>query len=165
MVKRPTQSVCDHTSNEAHGVVSWLMKLTSYVLFDLWSWIPASLRIYLISQGLILHWSTCTYKWGHAQNVWAVAWDFQQCGMRDQLTLRPAGAYTRSLIRAMNILWLLLWIHRSVIAISHVPWWPYFLTEQRGTCIKGLFWPPLEPKTESYFSPISSSWFVRIAQV
>ena len=27
---------------------------------------------------------------------------------------------------------------------------------ERGTCIKGLFWPPLEPKTESCFSPISS---------
>ena len=37
---------------------------------------------------------------------------------------------------------------------------------QRGTCIKGLFWPPLEPKTESCFSPISSYWFIRrIAQV
>ena len=36
----------------------------------------------------------------------------------------------------------------------------------RGTCIKGLFWPPLEPKTESCFSPISSYWFIRrIAQV
>ena len=28
---------------------------------------------------------------------------------------------------------------------------------QRGTCIKGLFWPPLEPKTESCFS---SYWFI-----
>ena len=38
--------------------------------------------------------------------------------------------------------------------------------KQRGTCIKGLFWPPLEPKTESCFSPISSYWFIRrIAQV
>ena len=37
---------------------------------------------------------------------------------------------------------------------------------QRGTCIKRLFWPPLEPKTESCFSPISSCWFIRrIAQV
>ena len=27
---------------------------------------------------------------------------------------------------------------------------------ERGTCIKGLFWPPLEPKTENCFSPISS---------
>ena len=27
---------------------------------------------------------------------------------------------------------------------------------QRGTCIKGLFWPLLEPNTESCFSPISS---------
>ena len=36
---------------------------------------------------------------------------------------------------------------------------------QRGTCIKGLFWPPLEPKTKSCYSPISSYWFVRrIAQ-
>ena len=31
---------------------------------------------------------------------------------------------------------------------------------QGGTCIKGLFWPPLEPKIESCFSPISSYWFV-----
>ena len=23
---------------------------------------------------------------------------------------------------------------------------------ERGTCIKGLFWPPLELKTENYFS-------------
>ena len=37
---------------------------------------------------------------------------------------------------------------------------------QRGTCIKGLFWPPLEPKTESFFSLISYYWFIRrIAQV
>ena len=38
--------------------------------------------------------------------------------------------------------------------------------KERGTCIKGLFWPPLEPKTESCFSPISSCFFIRrIAQV
>ena len=37
---------------------------------------------------------------------------------------------------------------------------------ERGTCIKGLFWPPLELKAESCFSPISSYWFIRIiAQV
>ena len=37
---------------------------------------------------------------------------------------------------------------------------------QRGTYIKGLFWPPLEQKIESCFSPISSYWFIRrIAQV
>ena len=42
----------------------------------------------------------------------------------------------------------------------------HFLSIKRGTCIKGLFWPPLEPKTESCFSPISSYWFIRrIAQV
>ena len=32
---------------------------------------------------------------------------------------------------------------------------------QRGTCIKGLFWPPLEPKVENCFSPISFDWFIR----
>ena len=39
---------------------------------------------------------------------------------------------------------------------------------KRGTCIKGLFWPPLEPKTENFncFSPISSYWVIRrIAKV
>ena len=37
---------------------------------------------------------------------------------------------------------------------------------KRGTCIKGLFWPPLEPKTESCFSPISSHWnFRKISKV
>ena len=30
-----------------------------------------------------------------------------------------------------------------------------------GMCIKGLFWPPLEPKTENCFSPISFDWFIR----
>ena len=35
------------------------------------------------------------------------------------------------------------------------------MSVQRGTCIKGLFWPPLEPKTESCFSLISSYWFIR----
>ena len=35
-----------------------------------------------------------------------------------------------------------------------------------GTCIKRLFWPPLEPKTENCFSPISSDWFIsRITEV
>ena len=29
------------------------------------------------------------------------------------------------------------------------------------TCIKGQIWPPLEQKTESCFSSISSNWFVR----
>ena len=33
---------------------------------------------------------------------------------------------------------------------------------QRGTCIKGQIWPPLEPKIESCFSPISTNWFIRI---
>ena len=29
------------------------------------------------------------------------------------------------------------------------------------TCIKGLIWPPLEPKTENCFSQISFDWFIR----
>ena len=29
---------------------------------------------------------------------------------------------------------------------------------KRAKCIKGLIWPPLEPKTERCFSPISSDW-------
>ena len=32
---------------------------------------------------------------------------------------------------------------------------------ERGTCIKGLIWPPLEPKTESCFSPMPSYWLIR----
>ena len=32
---------------------------------------------------------------------------------------------------------------------------------ERGTCIKGLFWPPIEPKTENCFSTISFDWFIR----
>ena len=33
-------------------------------------------------------------------------------------------------------------------------------------CIKGLIWPPLKPKAESYFSSLSADWFVRrIVQV
>ena len=34
--------------------------------------------------------------------------------------------------------------------------WRDGISYERGTCIKGLFWPPIEPKTESCFSPISS---------
>ena len=38
--------------------------------------------------------------------------------------------------------------------------------DAKGTCIKVLFLPPLEQKTESCFSPISYYWLVRrIAQV
>ena len=47
------------------------------------------------------------------------------------------------------------------------PTWSHFIQDklERGTCIKGLFWPPLEPKTESCLSPILSNWFIRrIAQ-
>ena len=44
--------------------------------------------------------------------------------------------------------------------------WKSHVAAQRGTCIKGLFWPRVEPKTEICFSLISSYWFVRrIAQV
>ena len=32
---------------------------------------------------------------------------------------------------------------------------------KRGTCIKGQIWPPLEPKTESCFSPIIPNGFIR----
>ena len=32
---------------------------------------------------------------------------------------------------------------------------------KRATCIKGLFWHLLEPKTENCFSPISFDWFIR----
>ena len=40
------------------------------------------------------------------------------------------------------------------------------IEHERATCIKGQIWPPLEPKIESCFSPISSYWFIRrIAQV
>ena len=42
----------------------------------------------------------------------------------------------------------------------------YGKTLERGMCIKGQIWPPLEPKTESRFSPISPNWFIRrMAQV
>ena len=34
-------------------------------------------------------------------------------------------------------------------------------SKERGTCIKGAFWPPLETKTENCFSPISFDWFIR----
>ena len=34
-------------------------------------------------------------------------------------------------------------------------------SEQRGTCIKGLKWPPLEQKTEFCFSQISLDSFIR----
>ena len=37
----------------------------------------------------------------------------------------------------------------------------YIVNMQRGTCIKGLIWPPLEPKTENFFSQISFDWFIR----
>ena len=37
---------------------------------------------------------------------------------------------------------------------------------QRVMCIKGQIWPPLEPKTESCFSPVYCNWFIRtITQV
>ena len=32
---------------------------------------------------------------------------------------------------------------------------------QRGTCIKGLKWPPIEQKTEICFSQISLDLFIR----
>ena len=32
---------------------------------------------------------------------------------------------------------------------------------KRATCIKGQIWPPLEPKTRSCVSSISSNWFIR----
>ena len=34
-------------------------------------------------------------------------------------------------------------------------------TQQRGSAFKGLFWSPLEPKTENCFLPISFDWFIR----
>ena len=34
-------------------------------------------------------------------------------------------------------------------------------TMKRVMCIKGLIWPPLEPKTEKCFSQISFDWFIR----
>ena len=32
---------------------------------------------------------------------------------------------------------------------------------ERGACIKGLFWPPLESSTENCFSSISFDRFIR----
>ena len=55
-----------------------------------------------------------------------------------------------------NFLYMVMWHIKSKGVISRQGY-----TEQRGTCIKGLIWPPLEPKTESYFSSISSYWFIR----
>ena len=37
----------------------------------------------------------------------------------------------------------------------------YTVNSERSRCIKGLFWPPPEPKSESCFSPISSDWFIK----
>ena len=37
----------------------------------------------------------------------------------------------------------------------------FYRVYERGTCIKGLFWPPLEPKTENCFLPISFDCFIR----
>ena len=35
----------------------------------------------------------------------------------------------------------------------------FFIFIQRGTCIKGLIWPPLELKTENCFSLNYFDWF------
>ena len=47
-------------------------------------------------------------------------------------------------------------MHVAMMAVTSV--WPLgnYLVYERDMCIKGLFWPPLEPKIESCFSPISS---------
>ena len=37
----------------------------------------------------------------------------------------------------------------------------FAISIKRGTCNKGLIWPPLEPKTENCFSQISFDWFIR----
>ena len=90
------------------------------------------------------------------------------------ITLGPG---VRSALHAANQLMLMMLTHLSrmdfqslIRRMSPFPmlgcWVVIFIFIQRGMCIKGLFWPPLEPKTESCFSPISSYWFVRrIAQV
>ena len=45
---------------------------------------------------------------------------------------------------------------------EHVVCYSYVKSNsKRGTYIKGLFWPPLEPKTENCFLPISFDWFIR----
>ena len=68
---------------------------------------------YIIKISFFLHWISLN-KMASAVNfwMWAATWDFQQCGMCYQQTLRPAYPYGQSaLIRAfarcLNILWLL----------------------------------------------------------
>ena len=41
-------------------------------------------------------WIFLSHPHTHDGYIWAVTWDFQQCGMCDQQTLRPACAYAQS---------------------------------------------------------------------
>ena len=48
------------------------------------------------SQRFLNMWSSNITWWRHTDIKWAVGWDFQQCGMCDQQSLRSASTYARS---------------------------------------------------------------------
>ena len=52
------------------------------------------------------------------------------------------------------------YIHRWILSFELYQALGLLYKARRAICIKGLIWPPLEPKTASCFSPISSDWFI-----
>ena len=57
-----------------------------------------------------------------------------------------------------RVFWHLIWVH--TVSLCHTKR-TLGLNGLNGKCIKGLIWPPLEPKYESCFSPFSSDRFIR----
>ena len=91
------------TSLRIRGVWSETSRLDILWLLSYW---PNIIRNFLAFKKKAaqtrLSWITCRSSFiflptpALVINIWAVAWDFQQCGMCDQQKLRPACAYAQS---------------------------------------------------------------------
>ena len=74
---------------------------------------------------------------------------------------RLKNAFVLVLIQKLIILGILSKLNLSTKEWFVIDMHRCHMTVKGGTCIKGLFWPTLEQKTENCFSPISFDWFIR----
>ena len=90
-------------------VTSFTRKTTLHRLTPWMTPFSSDVSYHTLQLWIIVRYITVCYRWLYRRDVlelliWASAWDFQQCGMCDQQSLRSACAYAQS---DQSLCWLL----------------------------------------------------------
>ena len=128
------------------------------VIIHIWNCISSSKDRFCQSQLTILHSFSIAHRW-----VGPLLYDRLSVDERVRAWCRVFGQNHRDSSAGLLLLWYsAVYLRNKDTEQMKI----YVLRSYMMFWLKGLIWPPLEPKTESCFTPISSYWFIRrIAQV